>query len=84
MKQVLPSMVVTTTEEWKAKHRILSAGSFTVGAGGAVTLEAGTRVVLGDGFSVSSGAVSGGDRQSADGLLVGTAEAATDITPTAA
>ena len=55
MEQILPSTVVTTTEAWKAKHRVLSTGSFIVGAGGAVTLEAGTRVILGDGFSVSSG-----------------------------
>lgn len=55
MEQVLSNAVVTTTESWKAKHQISNVGSFTVGAGGDVTLEAGTRVVLGDGFSVGTG-----------------------------
>lgn len=55
MEQVLPAGVVTTAESWKAKHRILTDGTFTVGAGGDVLLEAGTRVELSDGFTVESG-----------------------------
>lgn len=55
MEQTLPNAVVTTTESWKAKHQVANSGSFIVGAGGDVLLEAGTRVVFGDGFSVGSG-----------------------------
>ena len=55
MEQVLPNTVVTTAESWKAKHSVSNDGTFTVGPGGDVTLEAGTRVVLGDGFSVEAG-----------------------------
>lgn len=55
MEETLPEAAVHTVETWKAKHRISNVGSFTVGAGGDVTLQAGTRVELGDGFSVASG-----------------------------
>jgi hypothetical protein len=55
MEQTLPSGVVTTAETWQAKHRLRSEGSFTVGAGGDVTLQAGTRVELASGFSVGDG-----------------------------
>ena len=48
----LGEQTIDSQEAWRAKHLIETTGAFTVEAGGEVLLHAGTRVALGNGFSV--------------------------------
>ena len=50
----LGAQTIDSPETWRAKHLIETTGAFTVEAGGEVLLHAGTRVALGDGFSVGA------------------------------